>query len=350
MEFTQGHDQQSPSPSFSPWGAIAPPLPSIPPPGLISELSKVRQVLRDVIGVEHLNFIDPAQDHGCQVQLLSTGNFNLICLHWQGALRIVHTQPESAYLIYLVCEGSTTVQVDQYLPIECGCDTVATICSPGQNLVGTTNAKGFTLLISLKRTLVDQALTDLLGRPPTWALVFEPPTIQFTHGLGCSLKQFSQFLWEEALGGAAASPVVMEELERAFLACLVKGLPHNYSDRLLQRRIDTLTCYAKKAQSYMAANLQKDIRLEEVATMVGVSPRMLEKAFAYHCHCSPMQFLKQARLERIHADLCSAPRGTKITEVMINYGFTQGGKFASAYRKMFGELPSQTLKRHHSKS
>lgn len=350
MEFTQGHYRQSPAPSFSPWGAIAPPASSIAPPGLISELSEVRRVLRDVIGVEHLNFIDPAQDHGCQVQPLSTGHFHLIGLHWQAALRIRHTQSESTYLIYLVCEGSTTVQVDPYWPVECGSDTVAAICSPGQNLIGTTNAKGFTLLISLRRSLVDQALTELLGRPPKGALVFDPPTIQFTHGLGCSLKQFSQFLWEEAWGGAAASPVVMEELERAFLACLVKGLPHNYSDRLLQRRIDTLTCYAQKAQNYMAANLQKDIRLEEVATMVGVSPRMLEKAFAYHCHCSPMQFLKQARLERIHADLCSAPRGTKITEVMINYGFTQGGKFASAYKKMFGELPSQTLKRHHSKS
>ncbi len=74
MEFTQGHYRQSPAPSFSPWGAIAPPAQSIAPPGLISELFEVRQVLRDVIGVEHLNFIDPAQDHGCQVQPLSTSN------------------------------------------------------------------------------------------------------------------------------------------------------------------------------------------------------------------------------------------------------------------------------------
>jgi hypothetical protein len=30
---------------------------------------------------------------------------------------------------------------------------------------------------------------------------------------------------------------------------------------------------------------------------------------------------------------------------MMNYGFTQGGKFAKEYQQLFGEKPSETLKR-----
>jgi hypothetical protein len=36
---------------------------------------------------------------------------------------------------------------------------------------------------------------------------------------------------------------------------------------------------------------------------------------------------------------------TKIVDVMMHYGFTQGGKFAKEYQQLFGEKPSETLKR-----
>jgi AraC-like DNA-binding protein len=58
-----------------------------------------------------------------------------------------------------------------------------------------------------------------------------------------------------------------------------------------------------------------------------------------------MRFVTQARLQRIRQELDRSTIDTKIVDVMMNYGFTQGGKFAKEYQQLFNEKPSDTLKR-----
>ena len=58
-----------------------------------------------------------------------------------------------------------------------------------------------------------------------------------------------------------------------------------------------------------------------------------------------MRFVTHARLQRIRQVLETATNDLKIVDVMMNYGFTQGGKFAKEYQQLFGEKPSDTLKR-----
>ena len=54
---------------------------------------------------------------------------------------------------------------------------------------------------------------------------------------------------------------------------------------------------------------------------------------------------RRCKLERVHARLqLSSTRS--VTEVALDHGFMHLGRFSEAYRKRFGELPSQTWKRH----
>ena len=99
------------------------------------------------------------------------------------------------------------------------------------------------------------------------------------------------------------------------------------------------------AQEFMRANLQKPISLGDIASEIGVSGRSLQRAFARYCGCSPLQFLKQARLDALHQELSQGMPLLGITDLMIKYQFGHLGRCSQSYQKYFGELPSETVRR-----
>jgi AraC family ethanolamine operon transcriptional activator len=71
----------------------------------------------------------------------------------------------------------------------------------------------------------------------------------------------------------------------------------------------------------------------------------LHQAFSEIYGISPGTYLYRLRLTSIREKLLSKeapPRSIK--DVAIQHGFMSSGQFARAYRNMFGELPSQTLR------
>jgi len=59
-----------------------------------------------------------------------------------------------------------------------------------------------------------------------------------------------------------------------------------------------------------------------------------------------MQWLRRERLHAVRAALLAdpAPRPS-VTQTALRFGFTHLGEFARAYRRAFGEAPSETLAR-----
>ena len=84
--------------------------------------------------------------------------------------------------------------------------------------------------------------------------------------------------------------------------------------------------------------------LSDLARSAGVSARTLQYAFQERFEISPMQFLRQVRLDRAHDDLVEGT-GT-VAEVAAYWGFTNLGRFARAYRQRFGESPVDTRHAH----
>ena len=86
--------------------------------------------------------------------------------------------------------------------------------------------------------------------------------------------------------------------------------------------------------------------MEELAEEVGVSRRSLEIAFRESIGVSPRLFARYVRLNGLHRNLLSAsPLELTVTEAEQNLGFLEFGRTAGYYRKLFGELPSETLHR-----
>ncbi len=84
----------------------------------------------------------------------------------------------------------------------------------------------------------------------------------------------------------------------------------------------------------------------ELALDLGVSLRTLEMAFRSCMEMPPARYLRWLRLNRAHSSLSQLrPGEASVTQVAMEMGFTEFGRFAGEYRRLFGELPSETLRR-----
>lgn len=103
----------------------------------------------------------------------------------------------------------------------------------------------------------------------------------------------------------------------------------------------------RKAVHYATENLQSDLSLELLAAEAGVSKRALQSEFAKQFGTGPMTWLKKQRLQQVHRQLrMSNSGGETVTTIAARWGFTNPSNFANLYRREFGELPSETLKRY----
>ena len=111
-------------------------------------------------------------------------------------------------------------------------------------------------------------------------------------------------------------------------------------------RTDVSTTVAL-ALDFVARNADLPIRSTDIAAHVMVTERALQMAFASHLSMSPTEYLRRYRLARVHEELAGATPGdgTVVTRVAARWMFTESSRFVDHYRRVFDELPSQTLRR-----
>ena len=87
------------------------------------------------------------------------------------------------------------------------------------------------------------------------------------------------------------------------------------------------------------------VSLAELAAAAGCSERTLETVFNEYFGVGPRRYLHLRQLNLIRRALkASDPETTSVTELLVRYGVWEFGRFASRYRRLFGELPSETLR------
>ncbi len=99
------------------------------------------------------------------------------------------------------------------------------------------------------------------------------------------------------------------------------------------------------ACDYIHAHLDEVITIERLCREAGASRRQLEYAFRSVFGVAPHEFVELARLNECRRRLRSAREGgSSITRIAMEAGFTHLSRFAGSYRRLFGELPSETLR------
>jgi len=139
-----------------------------------------------------------------------------------------------------------------------------------------------------------------------------------------------------------AHPEVSKSLEQALIPALVACLS-NDATRPSAVRGQRVMC---KFEELIKAAPGTPLYLIDVCKAIGVTSRTLR----YHCQeflgMSPQRYLWHRRMTLARRQLMRLERGaTTVTNIATGCGFGELGRFAVQYRVLFGETPSETLRR-----
>ena len=102
---------------------------------------------------------------------------------------------------------------------------------------------------------------------------------------------------------------------------------------------------ARRARDLMIDRAAEWLDMPALAAELGVGQRTVFNAFNAVFGMSPLAFRRALQLDRVRRRLQSAPHGATVTTLALDEGVEHLGRFAGAYRRQFGELPSETLRR-----
>ncbi len=140
-------------------------------------------------------------------------------------------------------------------------------------------------------------------------------------------------------GSFALSDTILLALAKAYLSA--NPGPGRSRNGGLQSQV-----IVKKARDLAQAAGNRRISIAELCRATGVGATTLNAAFHEICGGPPLKILKLHRLMEVHNTLLhETPQRAAVKRAAISRGFAEGGRFAAEYQYLFGELPSETLKR-----
>lgn len=153
---------------------------------------------------------------------------------------------------------------------------------------------------------------------------------------------------DDESGGAMAlsSPLLAAQIEQMLISMLLMCQPNTYSERLRGESPSIAPAFVKRIEQYIEEHADEALTIVDLAEHAGVSSRSLFAGFRRFRDTTPMAYLKEVRLKRVHESLQRACDGnTTVTREALRWGFSHLGHFTAAYKRRFGESPSETLAR-----
>jgi AraC-like DNA-binding protein len=202
------------------------------------------------------------------------------------------------------------------------------------------------LTVKIERIALETHLQATLGRPIRTPLDLAP-SLDVSRGMGRSWLSLVQHLVSQ-LGhqdSLVNHPLVTDRIGDLVMAGLLLAVEHPYRDELSRPAVACRPRPVKRAIDAMEADPAYPFTAAELARAASISVRALQEGFRRHTGMSPIGYLRQVRLARVHEDLCGAdPMGVTVADVAHRWGFVHLGRFAASYRRRYGQTPSATLR------
>lgn len=197
-------------------------------------------------------------------------------------------------------------------------------------------------LISMRR----DALTDVsAGAAPVHLTSVDPVSDTANR----QLVRVADYVCTTATAGTGGSPspLIAGAVERLVAATVLAALP---STAVIDSSAESpggapAPALLRRALAFIDQHARDEIKLDDIAGAVYVTPRALQYMFRKHRGVTPMEHLRNVRLANVRSDLMVGSRmTTSVSEVARRWGFGHLGRFATNYRLRYGESPHETLR------
>ena len=98
----------------------------------------------------------------------------------------------------------------------------------------------------------------------------------------------------------------------------------------------------RRAVEFIQSALHNAVTLDDIAEAAHVHPRTLQTAFRQQMGCTPMQYVRDLRLDQARYFLLQRQKRLHVGQVAYDCGYTHLGRFSRDYRARFGQTPRET--------
>lgn len=220
----------------------------------------------------------------------------------------------------------------------------AIMCGKGDD-VDMTTPDHFTLIA----VVVERELLN-----PLWERMYQEPlahwlekqlVLQTTATKAQALRDLQLTVLDQAsaLANRPRDEQALRQLRDELLMEWLEALPSNVDTSELPT-LERRKKLVDRACELMLAHTDEPLSILQVCSHLGTSRRKLNYCFQDVLGTTPVKYLRTLRLNGVRRGLRHAAKGVTVQDVAAHWGFWHLGQFAQDYKRLFGELPSTTLR------
>ena len=137
---------------------------------------------------------------------------------------------------------------------------------------------------------------------------------------------------------------IRKQYAQVLVDMLLNNYSNSYSEQIALYGNDISPWHVRRAREIIHASLEESISVTELAKQVGVSVRSLQNGFRQFLGQTPVEYVRQHRLEKLHSLLMECGPDSSVTELMLDSGIVNFGRYAQYYRQQYGCRPSEALR------
>ena len=278
------------------------------------------------------------------INALQLPNSCISYLRYHTPVELITREGRPDFCLSIPAEGSFSLHVQgQHIQ---SCNKIGTLSSPHCDQRIILNEDSSRFCISFTHDTVVNMLESMLGKPLSAPLVFAPG-VKLRASMGRSLRSSIHMMVKDTSleEHSFTNPLVSIQFEQFLISLLLTTQPHNYTKALKFSTLSPASQDVKRVLDYIHGHLHEPILLSELVSVSGVSGRSLFSHFRKFTGKSPLVYITEQRLVMARMDLMNSKPNDTVTTIATYWGFTQLGRFSGLYRKTYGELPRDTLRR-----